>query len=168
MNPEPKELGHTTPVPINLLESAEFDFFDGTPRPTRLGKTEAPLNLLSAWALDAAEKAVPTPALILTFQLRTTTNTAAATLDLFTVFAVLNRYEISLGGAGLLPNETKSDLTASNGTLRLALTPTDAGGAIERLRKLAAAVNQPDTVLRRDTLANRSFEQCRAEVQAAV
>jgi hypothetical protein len=80
---------------------------------------------------------------------------------------VLDRYEISLGGMGLTPNEAESDLAATNGMLKLVLTATQSAGAASRLARLAAAVNESDTPLQRDTLAGRSFAECKAEVRIA-
>jgi hypothetical protein len=167
MNPDSIDPGRSTVEPINLLEAAAFDFLDGNSPPPQLGKTEVPVNVLPMWTLGTNEEASLSPALILTFRLRPAVNASTATFDLFGAFAVLDRYEISLGGMGLTPDESESDLMPTNGMLKLVLTATQSAGAASRLARLAAAVNESDTTLQRDKLAGRSFTECKAEVRTA-
>jgi hypothetical protein len=164
MEPNPNAYGRTSLGSINALPPAEFDFLDGRAPLPALGKTEVPINVLPAWAIDMNDRAT-SPILVLTFRLRPGANPSAVTFDLFTAYAILDRYEISLGG--LAPNETQSDLTASNGVVRLVLSATEPAGAASRFARLADVVNGANPAIHRDAIAGRSFEQCEAEIRMA-
>jgi hypothetical protein len=166
MDQDPKKYGRANLAEINLLESAKFDFFGGLPPPAHLGKTESPISILPVWTMRLAEP-MPPPALVLTFRLRPGTTPSAVTFDLFAAYAVLNRCEISLGGGGLAPNETQSDLTQANGVVRLVLSATEPAGAASRLAKLVEAIKGADFAMRMDILVGRSFERCEAEMRSA-
>lgn len=153
--------GRTEVEPIRLLEVADFDFFDGGPVAANLGRTEVPVQLLPECAFDGAE---PSPVLVLRLDVRPGADPVAVTFDLFAAYAALNRYEMSLGGSGLTPDEAGSDLSASGGAVRLALRATATGGAAERLAKVVAAVNG---AVFESARANRSFGDWKAALQTA-
>lgn len=166
MNPELPKYGRTEDTSTRLLEPADFDFFDGSPPPADLGRTGVPVNVLSSWLLDGADP-VASPALVLTLHLRRNAIPAAVTFDLFAAFSVLNRYEISLGGKGLVADETRSDLAASGETIRLVLLATESVGSADRLRRLAAVINGQDASVINGHFGERSFGGCEAAVCAA-
>ena len=120
-----KIFGHTGPAAIELLEPAVFDVSDQS---ELFGKTESPINVLPNWAIDMNDSP-SSHVLVLTFRLRPNAIPSAVTFDLFAVYAVLNRYELNLGGSGLIPNETQSDLATANGIVRLVLSATEPDGA---------------------------------------
>jgi hypothetical protein len=166
MNPNPNNYGRTSVAAIKLLEPAVFDLHDGQASQSSLGKTEGPINVLPTWTIDMNDPATP-HVLVLTFRLRPGAHLSAITFDLFTAYAVLDRYDISLGGGGLVPNEAQSDLTASNGIVRLVLSTTKEAGAANRLARLADVVNGTNQVIRWDAIAGRSFERSEAEIRIA-
>ena len=145
------------------------DFLDGRPLPPGLGQTETPVNILPTCEIDMGEPLPAGPALALTFRHRTGAEPAAVTLDLLAAYAAPNRFEISLGGSGLAPNEAGTDLTAANGVVRLVLRATEPAGAADRVARLAAAVNgaPPDPALPAAGTVGRSFVACEAEPRAA-
>lgn len=165
MNPDPKKYGRAEIAPVNMLEPITFDFFDGQPLPPGLGQTETPVNVLPEWTIDMGEPAA-TPALDVTFQVRPGADLELVTFDLFAAYAALNRYEISLGGSGLTPDEKRSALKAAEGVVRLVLTPSNASdpaGTATRLAAVAGLVNRNE----RPFLLERSFVACAADVCAA-
>lgn len=165
MNPEFPKYGRTEDASTRLLEPADFDFFDGAPPPENLGRTGTPVNILSSWPLDGADP-VASPALVLTFHLRQHATPSAVTFDLFAAYSMLNRYEISLGGKGLVADETRSDLAAGE-TIRLVLLATESVGSADRLGRLAAVVNGQDASVINGHFGERSFGGCEAAVCAA-
>lgn len=161
MSTEPAR-GQTEAEPIRLLEAAEFDFFDGAEPPAGLGRTDTPVRLLSECVCDGAD---PVPVLVLRLDVRPGADPAAVAFDALAAYAALNRYEISLGGSGLTPDESLSDLSASDGAVRLGLRAAGAGAA-ERLARVVAAVNAADAALTSAGLA-RSFGEWKAALQTA-
>ena len=129
-------------------------------------KPKAPIKVLHTWSIDMVDPATSV-VLVLTFQLRPGVNPSTATFDLFSAYSVLDRYEISLGGGGLAPNESQSDLSASNGIVRLVLSTTEQAGSASRLEKLADVVNGSNHDMRWDAIAGRSFERSQAEIRIA-
>jgi hypothetical protein len=166
MDSKPTNYGRTSLAAIELLEPAVFDLLDDRASQPSLGKTETPTNVLPAWAIDMNDPAT-SPALVLTFQVRPGVNPSAVTFDLFAAYALLDRYEISLGGGGLAPNETESDITTSNRVVRLVLSATEQAGAASRLARLADVVNGANQAIRWGAIADRSFERSEAEIRIA-
>jgi hypothetical protein len=166
MTPE-RKCGQTDVAPINVLAPAEVDFSAGQPLPPSLGQTETPVNILPAFEIDMSE-AVAAPALVLTLRLRSDTPPAAVAVDALLLHKVLNDYELSLGGSGLVLDERRSGPTDNDKAVRVVLTAADASGAADRLAKLAAVVNEAtDPAFRSGVLAGRSFAGCEAELRIA-
>lgn len=166
MNRETPQYGRTESPQTRLLESVELDFSDGESPGPNLGRTGTPINIFADWFLDGTEPAAA-PTLVLTFRLRPGANPSAVTFDLFAAFAGLNRYEISLGGRGLVPDEARSDLAPTGDMLRLALTATEPAGSVDRLAQLAAVVNGREASTISGTFVTRSFGSCEAALHAA-
>lgn len=168
--------GRTAFGDVNILPPLEFDLSEGRTLPDRLGQTDAPVNVLSAWVINPNESRTPVVgqvratepprnvavgggvALKLTFQVKAGATAESIAADLKLAFDELSAYEISLGGAGLV----ERDSTADAGGVRLVLVPRHPAGASDRLQHLADELNGGTTPA--GVVPDRSFVSCAAEV----
>jgi hypothetical protein len=163
------ELGRTIPDPVRNLPEVLFDFSAAVQRTVALGRTQVPMRLLPEVAFDL-QPAPATAVLQITVSLRPDATREEVALDLFRLYAAVNRLELSDRGSGLTPYDASFEAGATGGEMRIRFTPTEPSGASERLARLVRTINRTinNPVAVEAALQYRSLEQCAAQViQAA-
>ena len=150
------------PGPTHFIPTVVFNASGGrTVGPNTPRLIPGPTNVLPETVVNLAPP--PTePALNMTFFIRHGVASTAVAFDLMTAFADLNRLEVSLGGQGLKTDESRSELSPTNGVVRLVLLSACQTGAADRLKAVAQAVNSRE----QSTIPTRSFLSCEADVLA--
>jgi hypothetical protein len=146
---------------VNILGELAFDLSEGRELSPRLGKTDAPVNVLPAWELDLSRNT----ALRLTVQVRPGATPVAIAADLVAVYQRLNEFEIRLGGKGLAHADSQPNATRHD-AIEWVLAATDPSGAAERLGKLAVVVNDQSSL--RQLQPRPSFTSWVAELTNAL
>jgi hypothetical protein len=129
--------GRTAIAPTTILPELATDLSTGqagTPNP---GQTEVPVHVLPEWAVEFG----PTvPALQLRLTLKPGAAPGQVALDLFRLYAAVNRAELGQAGAGLLPGEASADEPTAPGTVSVIFKPADPQGAAQRLAMVVSAL----------------------------
>jgi hypothetical protein len=164
-----REFGRTIADPVRNLPEVVFDLSAGVPRAAGLGRTEVPMRLLPEAAFDL-QPARGTAALQITVSLRPDATREEVALDLFRLYAAVNRLELSERGSGLTPEDASFETSVTGWEMRIRFTPTEPAGASERLARLVrtinGTVNNPVNV--EVASPYRSIERCAAQlIQAA-
>jgi len=159
------EYGHTHPGAVKNLPEVVFDLSEGQAPSSAFGKTETAVHLLP----EMAGELMPpeeVPVLELSLSLRPGATPLEVALDLFRLYAAVNRLERSYRGAGLTPDDASCQVTPTGGKMSLRFKPTEPAGALERLTRLVRTINEAVTDSADDagSLRYRSIERCEAQV----
>jgi hypothetical protein len=162
-----RKVGRAVAVSAAPLPELIFDLSEGGAPATPLGKTETPVNILAEFVFDL-HAAEPAPALQLSLYLRSQATPGEVALDLFRFVVAVNQLDLSFRGTGLTPDDALCEAAPTGETMRIVLRPRGLEGAVDRLVRLAEAINgvtNPAVPMQR--LNYRSIERWEAIVLPA-